>query len=89
MRMGSDPNTTVLDEWSESRHVQGLFIADNSALPNSLGGANPTLTTQALATRAAERVMSRYFGVAAWVGREAPVVSTDPRITQACLRRSL
>ncbi|HMF99577.1 MAG TPA: hypothetical protein VKE96_35000 [Vicinamibacterales bacterium] len=31
-------------------------MADNSALASSLGGPNPTLTTQALATRTGERI---------------------------------
>lgn len=36
-------------------------IADNSVLSNGLGGPNPTLTTQALATRTAEKIMEKYF----------------------------
>ncbi len=49
--------------------VRRLFIADNSALANALGGPNPTLTSQALATRTAERIFQRYFGGAPWVAR--------------------
>jgi len=30
-------------------------------LPNSLGGPNPTNTSQALATRTGERIVERYF----------------------------
>ena len=56
-------------------------MADNSALANSLGGPNPTLTTQALATRTSERIFQRYFGGDPWVASEAPVVSTDLRIS--------
>lgn len=89
MRMGDDPATSVLDPWSESRFVQRLFIADNSALPNSLGGPNPTLTTQALATRAAERIMVRYFGGTPWVGDQTPVSSIDDRVTRAVIARGL
>jgi choline dehydrogenase-like flavoprotein len=89
MRMGSDPATSVLDEWSESRAVRGLFVADNSGLPNALGGPNPTLTTQALATRAAERVMTRYFGGSPWVRTTAPLPSTDDRITAAVVAQGL
>ena len=89
MRMGADPATSVVDEWAESRAVRGLFVADNSALPNALGGPNPTLTTQALATRAAERVMARYFGGDPWVRTATPVPSTDDRVTAAVLARGL
>ncbi|MDQ1913892.1 GMC family oxidoreductase N-terminal domain-containing protein [Paenibacillus sp. GD4] len=57
MRMGF-----VVDEACEAYQVKRLFIADNSVHVNGIGGANPTLTTQALATRAAEKLMERYFG---------------------------
>lgn len=83
MRMGADPATSVLDERCEARAVKRLFVADNSALANSLGGPNPTLTTQALATRTAEAIFSTYFGGDPWVRTEAPVPSTDPRISAA------
>jgi choline dehydrogenase-like flavoprotein len=89
MRMGADPATSVLDQWSESRSVQGLFVTDNSALPNSLGGPNPTLTTQALATRAAERILTRYFGGDPWVATGTPTSSIDDRVTQAVIARGL
>jgi hypothetical protein len=83
MRMGADPATSVLDPTAEARAVAGLFIADNAALANGCGGANPTLTSQAIATRTAERIFTKYFGGTPWVGREAPVVSTDPRVSDA------
>ena len=89
MRMGHDPADSVLDPTGEARAVDRLFVADNSALPNSLGGPNPTLTTQALATRTAERIVTRYFDGDPWVGHEAPVVSTDPRVTDGLIARGL
>lgn len=89
MRMGSDTNTSVLDECGEARAVKALFVADNSALANAIGGPNPTLTTQALATRTAEKIFTRYFGGDGWVRRELPVSSIDPRITAACIKRGL
>jgi choline dehydrogenase-like flavoprotein len=89
MRMGSDPSTSVLDPSAEARFVKRLFVADNSALANSLGGSNPTLTSQALATRTAERIFTRYFGGDAWVGREAPLPSIDDRVTRAVAQRGL
>lgn len=71
----------MLDASAETRWVKRLFIADNSALPNAVGGPNPSLTTQALATRTAEKIFQRYFGDDPWVGSESPVVSTDERIS--------
>ena len=56
MRMGS-----VTDTNCEALQVKRLFVADNSVHYNSLGGPNPTLTTQALATRTAEKMAQKYF----------------------------
>jgi choline dehydrogenase-like flavoprotein len=84
MRMG-----VVVSVDCESRWVPRLFVADNSALPNALGGPNPTLTTQALATRTAERIFVRYFGGDPWVGRESPVSSVDDTVTQAVIAAGL
>ncbi|RKQ27487.1 GMC family oxidoreductase N-terminal domain-containing protein [Oceanobacillus halophilus] len=56
MRMGF-----VVDTSCEAYQVERLFVADNSADYNALGGPNPTLTTQALATRTAEKIASKYF----------------------------
>jgi choline dehydrogenase-like flavoprotein len=89
MRMGFDAADSVLDGTAEARWVDRLFIADNSALPNAAGGANPTLTTQAVATRTAENIFRTYFGGDPWVGTEAPTSSIDDRVTQAVLARGL
>ncbi|WMJ87140.1 GMC family oxidoreductase N-terminal domain-containing protein [Anaerocolumna sp. MB42-C2] len=56
MRMGY-----VTDINCEANQVKRLYIADNSVLYNGLGGPNPTLTTQALATRTAEKIVDKYF----------------------------
>ena len=79
----------VVDADGESLAVDRLFVADNSALPNALGGPNPTLTTQALATRTAERIFVRHFGGDPWVGRESPVSSVDDTVTQAVVAGGL
>jgi len=89
MRMGSSATDSVLDESCEARAVKRLFVGDNSALPNSLGGPNPTLTTQALATRTCERILQRYFDGDPWVRREQPVSSIDPRVTVAVTARGI
>ncbi|WP_424188249.1 GMC family oxidoreductase N-terminal domain-containing protein [Actinokineospora sp. G85] len=89
MRMGDNPLNSVLDPNCESRAVPGLFIADNSALANSAGGANPTLTAQALATRTAEKIFQSHFGGTPWVTTESPTTSIDDRVTQAVIARDL
>jgi choline dehydrogenase-like flavoprotein len=75
----------VCYENGAARAVRRLYIADNSVLANSLGGPNPTLTTQAVATRTAEKIFILEFGGQPWVGHEAPVSSIDPIVTQAVL----
>jgi choline dehydrogenase-like flavoprotein len=89
MRMGSDPADSVLDANAEARFVERLFISSNSALSNCLGGPNPTLTTQALATRTAEKIMGKYFDGEPWVGIEEPTSSIDDKVTQAVIDRGL
>jgi choline dehydrogenase-like flavoprotein len=83
VRMGLDAADSVLDEHGEARWVKRLFVADNSALANALGGPNPTLTTQALATRTAEKIFRIYFDGDPWVDREAPLSSIDRAVTTA------
>jgi choline dehydrogenase-like flavoprotein len=89
MRMGLNEDDSVLDENAEARWVKRLFIADNSALANSIGGVNPTLTTQALATRTAETIFQLYFSGDPWVEKEVPISSIDPAVTQAVISRRL
>ncbi|MBB3662973.1 choline dehydrogenase-like flavoprotein [Prauserella sediminis] len=89
MRMGQSETDSVVDASGEARAVKRLFIADNSALPNAVGGPNPTITTQALATRTSEHIMRRYFGGDPWVRTEAPVVSTDDRISHGLIELGL
>ena len=89
MRMGASEADSVLDAGAEARSVKRLFIADNSALPNGVAGVNPTLTTQALATRTAENIFRRYFGGDPWVSETAPVSSIDPAVTAAVVERRL
>jgi hypothetical protein len=89
MRMGANPSNSVLDENCESRAVKRLFIADNSALSNALGGPNPTLTSQALATRTAEKIFQRYFGGSPWVKHEAPRSSISSAVTKGVIAKGL
>lgn len=56
MRMGF-----VVDTSCEAYQVKRLYIADNSVHYNGIGGPNPTLTTQMLATRTSEKIIKKYF----------------------------
>jgi len=55
-RMGKDPGASVVDPNLESHEIKGLFVADASVFPSSLG-VNPQLTIMAFAKRAAEYIV--------------------------------
>jgi choline dehydrogenase-like flavoprotein len=57
-RMGNDPATSVVDRYGRSHDVANLFICDGSIVPTQ-GSANPGLTIQALAARAADYLISQ------------------------------
>lgn len=88
MRAGLSETDSVLHPDMEARWLKRLFVADNSGLANSVGGANPTLTTQALATRTAETIFRKYFGGDPWVRRQSPVSSIDESVTRAVLAKT-
>lgn len=58
-RMGGDPRRSVVNAWGECHEVAGLFVADMSVFPTSLG-APPQITTAALADRTAHHVLERW-----------------------------
>jgi choline dehydrogenase-like flavoprotein len=60
MRMGSNPATSVVAPTGEAHGVERLFICDTSIFPNGIGGPNPTLTAQAVATMMADGIV-RYL----------------------------
>lgn len=76
MRMGREPDTSVVNRHQEAWEVKRLFVCDASSLPDGLGGPNPTLTIQAFATRTAEFIAKRYFDrdpfVRQGLGRTSP-----------------
>jgi gluconate 2-dehydrogenase alpha chain len=55
-RMGDDPRTSVVDRYGFAHEVPNLGVLGASTFPTA-GGANPTLTAQALAWRTAERLI--------------------------------
>ncbi|AFC28089.1 glucose-methanol-choline oxidoreductase [Paenibacillus mucilaginosus 3016] len=54
-RMGIDPYTSATNPFGQIHNITGLFVADNSVFPGT-GGANPTLSTIALAIRTADYI---------------------------------
>lgn len=54
-RMGTNPETSVVDADGRSWDVRNLWICDGSLFP-TCGGVNPSLTIQALACRIGDRI---------------------------------
>jgi choline dehydrogenase-like flavoprotein len=54
-RMGTDPRSSVTDEWGRVHNHDNLFVVDGS-LHVTNGGFNPVLTIMALAFRSAEYI---------------------------------
>jgi choline dehydrogenase-like flavoprotein len=54
-RMGDDPRTSVVNADCRSLDIRNLWICDGSVFP-TIGGANPSLTIQAIACRTADRI---------------------------------
>jgi len=54
-RMGDDPRTSVVNADCRSWDIPNLWICDGSVFP-TVGGVNPSLTTQAIALRTADRI---------------------------------
>jgi choline dehydrogenase-like flavoprotein len=57
-RMAADPGRGVVDARGEVFGVPGLFVADMSVFPTSLG-APPQITTAALADRFSQGILAR------------------------------
>lgn len=56
LRMGEDPNRSVVDSFGRFHGLQNLFVADMSVFPSSLG-APPQITTAALADHTARAIL--------------------------------
>jgi choline dehydrogenase-like flavoprotein len=54
-RMGDDPGRSVVNADCRSWDIPNLWICDGSVFP-TVGGANPSLTIQAIACRTADRI---------------------------------
>ena len=54
-RMGNDPKSSVINKDHRTHDVKNLFLCDGSSLVTS-GRGQPTMTIEALAFRAADRI---------------------------------
>ena len=66
-RMGADPARAVVDVDGRVHGIEGVYVADGSAVPSALG-VNPQITIMALACRLAFRLL----------GRPAPLDEPEP-----------
>lgn len=55
-RMGSDPKTSVLNQWNQGHDCKNLFVVDGAAF-TSQADKNITWTIMALSMRASEYLM--------------------------------
>jgi choline dehydrogenase-like flavoprotein len=60
VRMGTDPDSSALDQWCRFRGVDNLYVTDGSFMPTS-GGLNPSLTIAANALRVGGHLVNRVF----------------------------
>jgi choline dehydrogenase-like flavoprotein len=58
VRMGNDPDTSVLNKYCQAHEVDNLFVVDGGPFPTATG-ANPTLSIMANAWRVAENILQR------------------------------
>ena len=56
-RMGTDPETSVVDQFGRAHDVPNLMIVDGSVFPTS-SGVNPTSTIMAVALRSVEHLIT-------------------------------
>ena len=59
--LGGDPKRDVVDSFGRSWDVEGLYVADSSIFPTSLG-VNPCLTVYALSHLIAQRMVEEIGG---------------------------
>lgn len=56
VRMGKDPNTSLLNEWNQLHQCTNVFVTDGACM-TSTGTQNPSLTYMALTARAANHAV--------------------------------
>jgi 2-methyl-1,2-propanediol dehydrogenase len=84
--MGSDPETSVVNEWGQAWEAPNLYIMDGSVLPTG-GAVNPTSTIGAVALRNASHLRDRFGeAIEGRRTREGPLSSAEPDRTGASER---
>jgi glucoside 3-dehydrogenase (cytochrome c) catalytic subunit len=58
-RMGSDPRSSIVDQFCRTHEVPNVYVVDGSVFP-SASEKNPTLTIMALAARSADHIAERF-----------------------------
>ena len=58
VRMGTDPQTSVINPYCQSHDIPNLFVTDTSIFPTG-GGANITLTAMAISLRASQYIVEQ------------------------------
>ncbi len=61
VRMGRDPQTSLLNEWNQLHACKNVFVTDGACM-TSTGTQNPSLTYMALTARAANRAVEELKG---------------------------
>jgi len=59
VRMGSDPDTSLLNKWNQLHHCKNVFVTDGACM-TSTGNQNPSLTYMALTARAANYAVEEW-----------------------------
>ncbi|QNK82937.1 GMC family oxidoreductase [Nakamurella sp. PAMC28650] len=60
VRMGIDPEKSVLNEWGQAHGVDNLFVLDGAGFPTALG-VNPTLTIMANSWRCSDYIAQTHL----------------------------
>lgn len=63
LRMGNDPDTSVVDKWCFSHEAPNLGVLGGAVMPTQ-GSRNPTLTLQAIAWRTADHLVKNWKAIA-------------------------
>jgi len=58
VRMGNDPQTSVINPYGQAHDIPNLFVTDTSVFPTG-GGANITLTAMAITLRASQHIIEQ------------------------------